>query len=99
MFFLGFSIGLEISSRREYYTCYPFLLKVNWPPCKALGLGENGTFNSKETVQLPMLSNYFKPLSLVAGQCLLSEYLLGSTEHHSGQSLACGPAIDTLSSF
>lgn len=77
----------------------PVPLKVNWPPWKALGLGENGTFNSKETVQLPMLSNYFEPLSLVAGQCLLSEYLSGSTERHSGQSLACGLAIDTLSSY
>lgn len=71
-FFLRFSRDRALSLRRVCYRCYLFLLKVNLHPWKALALGENGTFNSEDTVQLPMLINYFKPLSLVAEQCLLS---------------------------
>lgn len=100
VFFLRFSRDLALSLRRMCYICYLFLLKVNLRSWKALGLGENGTFNSEDTVQLPMLINYFKPLSLVAEQCLLTlrEYLSVSTESHRGPSVACGLAIDTSSS-
>lgn len=51
--------------------CCLFLLTVNLYPQRTLGLGENGTFNSKDIVQLPLLINYFKLLSLVAEQFLL----------------------------
>lgn len=51
--------------------CCLFLLTVNLYPQRTLGLGENGTFNSKDIVQLPLLINYFKLLSLVTEQFLL----------------------------
>lgn len=57
------------------------------PPWKALGLGENGTFNSEDTVQLPVLINYFKPLSLVAEQCLLSGNICQSPQRATGARL------------
>lgn len=86
-FFLRFSRDRALSLRRVCYICYLFLLKVNLHPWKALGLGENGTFNSEDTVQLPMLINYFKPLSLVAEQCLLSGNICQSPQRATGARL------------
>lgn len=70
---LRFSGDLEILSVE--YICCLSLLTMNMYLWKALGLGENGTLNSKAVIQLPMPVNYLKPLFSVAEQFLLSEYL------------------------
>lgn len=55
-----------------------FLLMVHLYLWKTLGLGENGTFNSKDIVQSPVLMNYLKPFSPVSEQVFFSGTVLQS---------------------
>lgn len=59
-------------------------------PVEGISVGENGTFNSKDTVQLFLLINYLKPLCPVAG--LLYSWRISVVLHREPRdgSLACG---------
>lgn len=65
-------------------------------PVEGIRVGENGTFNSKDIVQLFLLVNYLKPLCLVAEQPYSRRIVVILHGEPRRRSLVCGVAISAL---